>query len=199
VYLNRASYGNKIAVSTRASRAYFGRSSHLLTTAQAAFLARASAASVRASDPYRSPNDAIARQHSVAAADGDARVISPEQLKESLDERLALVRDRHIAVSPRLSFVEMALAASGGQARWCRRRSTAILQRDVVGIIRAQRDLLTPEPARRRLQRRAFVVARQPQTSEWVAWEGSGRLFRQRAWRGNKRGWLALVVSPARR
>ena len=168
MYLNRASYGNQIAGVERASRAYFGRSSHLLTTAQAAFLA---GLPQRPSgfNPYRSPNDAIARQHSVLRRMADARVISPEQLKESLDERLALVRDTSPFAAPH--FVEMALAASGGSAM-VQTTLDRDLQRDVVGIIRAQRDLLTRHGAFN-----VAVVVLDNATSEWVAWEGSGDYF----------------------
>ena len=168
MYLNRASYGNQIAGVERASRAYFGRSSHMLTPAQAAFLA---GLPQRPSgfNPYRSLNDAVARQRAVLRRMASGGIVTSDQLKEALDERLALVRDRSPFAAPH--FVEMALAASS-DATTIQTTLDRDLQADVVGIIRARRDLLTKHGAFN-----VAVVVLDNASSEWLAWEGSGDYF----------------------
>jgi penicillin-binding protein 1C len=168
MYLNRASYGNQIAGVQRASRAYFGRSSHMLTPAQAAFLA---GLPQRPSgfNPYRALNDAIARQRLVLRRMVAARVLTPAQAKEALDERLALVRDASPFSAPH--FVERALAAAGGNTD-VQTTLDRDLQADVAGIIRARRDVLTRHGASN-----VAVVVLDNTSAEWLAWEGSGDYF----------------------
>jgi len=164
MYLNRASYGNQIAGVERASHAYFGRPSKLLTPAQAAFLA---GLPQRPSgfNPYRSFNDAVRRQRSVLRRMAATHVLSDDQVKEALAERLVLVRDKSPFAAPH--FVEMALAAAG-DSRTVRTTLDRELQADVVGILRARRDLLTSHGAYN-----VAVVVLDNASSEWLAWEGS--------------------------
>jgi penicillin-binding protein 1C len=168
MYLNRASYGNQIAGVERASHAYFGRPSKLLTPAQAAFLA---GLPQRPSgfNPYRSFNDAVRRQRSVLRRMAATHVLSDDQVKEALAERLVLVRDKSPFAAPH--FVEMALAAAG-DARTVRTTLDRELQADVVGILRARRDLLTSHGAYN-----VAVVVLDNASSEWLAWEGSSDYF----------------------
>ena len=79
MYLNRASYGNQITGAERASRVYFGRSSRMLTAAQAAFLA---GLPQRPSgfNPYRSLSDATARQRVVLRRMSETGAITAAQL-----------------------------------------------------------------------------------------------------------------------
>ncbi len=168
MYLNRASYGNQIAGVERASRAYFGRPSRMLTPAQAAFLA---GLPQRPSgfNPYRNFADAIARQRFVLRRMTAAGVITSDQLKEANDERLTLVRDASPFAAPH--FVEMALATAGGNPT-VQTTLDRDLQADVVGIIRARRDLLTRHGAFN-----VAVVVLDNESAEWLAWEGSGDYF----------------------
>lgn len=168
MYLNRASYGNQVAGVERASRAYFGRSSQMLTPAQAAFLA---GLPQRPSgfNPYRSLGDALVRQRLVLRRMAAARALTPEQVKEALDERLALAHDASPFAAPH--FVEMALAAAG-QTTEVRTTLDRDLQADLVGIIRARKDLLAKHGAFN-----VAVVVLDNASAEWLAWEGSGDYF----------------------
>jgi penicillin-binding protein 1C len=168
MYLNRASYGNQMAGVERASRGYFGRSSHLLTPAQAAFLA---GLPQRPSgfNPYRSLNDAVARQRLVLRRMAAAGVLTPEQLNEAFAERLALVHEAAPFAAPH--FVEMAIAAAGERTT-VQTTLDRDLQADVVGIIRARRDLLRMHGAYN-----VAVVVLDNASAEWLAWEGSGDYF----------------------
>ena len=168
MYLNRASYGNQIAGVERASRAYFGRPAHMLTPAQAAFLA---GLPQRPSgfNPYRSFRDAAARQRFVLRRMAAAGIITSDQEKEAADERLSLVRDTSPFAAPH--FVEMALSAAGDRPA-VQTTLDRDLQADVVGIIRARRDLLTRHGAFN-----VAVVVLDNASSEWLAWEGSGDYF----------------------
>ena len=168
MYLNRASYGNQIAGVERASRAYFGRSSRMLTPAQAAFLA---GLPQRPSgfNPYRSLNDAVARQRLVLRRMAASGALTSEQAHEAIAERLALVHDPSPFSAPH--FVEMALAAAR-DARPVRTTLDRDLQADVNGIIRARRDLLTKHGAFN-----VAVVVLDNASAEWLAWEGSGDYF----------------------
>ena len=168
MYLNRASYGNQIAGVERASRAYFGRSSHMLTPAQAAFLA---GLPQRPSgfNPYRNFDEAMSRQRTVLRRMGASHALTAEQEKEAAGERLALVRDPSPFAAPH--FVEMALASAGG-VRSVRTTLDRDLQADIAGIIRARRDLLTRHGAFN-----VAVVVLDNASAEWLAWEGSGDYF----------------------
>jgi penicillin-binding protein 1C len=98
-----------------------------------------------------------------------AGVITPDQLKEAADERLALVRDASPFAAPH--FVEMALAEAGDNPA-VQTTLDRDLQADVVGIIRARRDLLTKHGAFN-----VAVVVLDNASAEWLAWEGSGDYF----------------------
>ena len=168
LYLNRASYGNQLAGVERASLAYFGRSSQMLTPAQAAFLA---GLPQRPSgfNPYRNLSDAVARQRLVLRRMADSGAITGEQLKEAMDERLALAHDASPFAAPH--FVEMAIAASADETT-IRTTLDRDLQADVTGIIRARRDLLARHGAYN-----VAVVVLDNASAEWLAWEGSGDYF----------------------
>ena len=168
LYLNRASYGNQLSGVERASRAYFGRPASMLTPAQAAFLA---GLPQRPSgfNPYRNFNDALARQRVVLRRMADERAITAEQLTEAMHERLTLVHDDSPFAAPH--FVEMAISASSG-ASSIETTLDRGLQADIVGIIRARRDLLARHGAYN-----VAVVVLDNASAEWLAWEGSGDYF----------------------
>ncbi|HTI37656.1 MAG TPA: penicillin-binding protein 1C [Vicinamibacterales bacterium] len=170
MYLNLASYGNQVSGAARASTLYFGVQPSMLTPAQAAFLAglpqRPSAF-----NPWRSTAAAISRQRDVLRRMEQAGVLSPEQLQAALGERLSL-ESRHPAfLAPH--FSEMVLA-DAPQPRPARIETTLDLdlQRDVEGIIDAQRESLAAHGAHN-----VAVVVLDNRTSEWLAWEGSGDYF----------------------
>jgi len=180
LYLNTASYGNQLTGAERASRAYFGGGTSVLTPAQAAFLA-ALPQRPTTLNPYRDPSRARRRQEGVIVQMGVQRLLSPEQVREALDERLTLVREPAVFVAPH--FVQRVLAQAArpghdgekgheGQERRISAIHTTLdadLQRIVQGIIRAERPALTRIGAHN-----VAVVVLANESAEWLAWEGSG-------------------------
>ena len=170
MYLNLASYGNQIAGAERASRAYFGRSSTLLTPAQAAFLA---GLPQRPSgfNPYRHREGAIARQHSVLRRMLKSKVLTPAEFSAAQQEHLVLTRTSAPFAAPHL--VKMALDRFGG-SRPGRIETTldSELQADVAGIIKSRRELLARHGAAN-----VAVVVLDNASADWLAWEGSGDYF----------------------
>jgi penicillin-binding protein 1C len=170
LYLNLAAYGNQIVGAGRASVAYFGCDPSMLTPAQAAFLA---GLPQRPSgfNPYRSRESAVARQREVLRRMHAAGMLSAEQLRESMDERLAFTRTAAPFVARH--FVERVLA-SLGDARPSKIETTldAGLQADVTGIIRSHRPSLDAHGAAN-----VAVVVLGNRDGEWLAWEGSGDYF----------------------
>jgi penicillin-binding protein 1C len=170
-YLNLASYGNQITGIERASQAYFGTSSGMLTTAQAAFLAglpqRPSAF-----NPYRSEALATSRQRVVLRRMAAVNAITGAELEEARAERLSLSRDGRPFLAPH--FVEMVLSQTSASARPARLVTTmdAALQREVAGIIRSHRRVLERHGAAN-----VAVVVLDNLRGEWLAWEGSGDYF----------------------
>jgi penicillin-binding protein 1C len=167
MYLNLASYGNQIAGAERASHAYFGRSSAMLTPAQAAFLA---GLPQRPSgfNPYRHRDSAIARQHSVLRRMMKTGVLTAAEFDEAGQERLVLARASVPFSAPHL--VAMALDRFGRTPP--ERIETTLdreLQADVAGIIRSRRELLARHGAAN-----VAVVVLDNVSADWLAWEGSG-------------------------
>jgi penicillin-binding protein 1C len=148
MYLNLAGYGNQITGVERASRAYFGTTSAMLTPAQAAFLA---GLPQRPSgfNPYRSRDAAISRQRVVLRRMQAEGGLTPEQLAEARDERLSFRPAASPFVAPH--FVEM------------------VLQADVIGVIDSHRHALRLHGAAN-----VAVVVLDNASGEWLAWEGSG-------------------------
>jgi len=170
LYLNLAPYGNQIHGAERASRAYFGSPTSLLTPAQAAFIAGLPQRPSRF-NPFRNPAAATARQRSIIDRMTVLGWLSEAQAAEAKSERLVFKRDEAAFVAPH--FVEMVLSSFTG-ARPNRVNTTldAGLQRDVQGIIRSLRPTLDTHRARN-----VAVVVLKNDTGEWLAWEGSGDYF----------------------
>jgi penicillin-binding protein 1C len=170
LYLNLAPYGNQIHGAERASRAYFGSSATVLTPAQSAFLAGLPQRPSRF-NPLRNPQSALARQKRVIGRMEALGLLNPSQAAEARAEQMTFRRDESTFVAPH--FVEMVLAGSTSP-RPPRVDTTldAALQRDVQGIIRMQRATLEKHRARN-----VAVVVLKNDTSEWLAWEGSGDYF----------------------
>ena len=170
LYLNLAAYGNQVVGAERASRAYFGCSTSMLTPAQAAFLA---GLPQRPSgfNPYRSFDAALVRQRAVLQRMANARALTTSQLQEARAERLTLTRESAPFRAPH--FVEMVLAAAGDE-RPARIQTTidAELQGDVRGVIKDQRPALAEHGAAN-----VAVVVLDNATGHWLAWEGSGDYF----------------------
>jgi len=165
LYLNLAPYGNQVTGAGRASRTYFGHDASLLTPAQAAFLA-ALPRRPSTDNPYRDPQRARARQQEVLSRMGAFGLITPERLREAEDERIALTREPAAFLAPH--FVQRLIAGP----RTARRITTtldAALQREVEGIIRAERPSLERHGAHN-----VAVVVLDNATGEWLAWDGSG-------------------------
>jgi penicillin-binding protein 1C len=168
LYLNLASYGNRIVGAERASQVYFGRSTRALTPAQAAFLA---ALPQRPStfNPFKSTDLALRRQRRILRRMETNGFLTPAQAAEAASERLALNRtDESFLVAPH--FVEMVLSQFR-PARPARIETTLDLelQRDVEGIIRSHRPVLDRHGAGN-----VAVVVLDNRRGEWLAWEGSG-------------------------
>jgi penicillin-binding protein 1C len=170
VYLSLASYGNQIIGFERASRAYFGADSRMLTPAQAAFLAGLPQRPTRF-NPYRNQTLAESRQRVVLARMHAAGALSAIQLDEARRERLNPARGERPFLAPH--FVEMVLTHAGRE-RPGRIETTldAGLQADITGII----DTYRPTLARHGAGNVAVVVLDNVR-GEWLAWEGSGDYF----------------------
>jgi penicillin-binding protein 1A len=99
LYLNQIYLGNGLYGVEAASRGYFGRSARDLTPAQAALLAALPKAPATY-DPRRSPEAAKRRRDAVLAMMADERVISADELRRSLREKLRLVPAEEPAGAP---------------------------------------------------------------------------------------------------
>jgi penicillin-binding protein 1C len=170
MYLNLASYGNQITGVERASRAYFGTGSHMLTAAQAAFLAGLPQRPT-AFNPYRALDLAQSRQRVVIRRMLAAGAITPVEAEHAVRERLNLARTDRPFLAPH--FVTMALEGAGS-LRPPRIETTLDrrLQADIVGIIRSHRPALLRHGAAN-----VAVVVLDNVRGEWLAWEGSGDYF----------------------
>ena len=170
LYLNLAAYGNQFTGAERASLAYFGVSSSMLTPAQAAFLA---GLPQRPSgfNPYRHADSARARQRVVLRRMAAVGALGADDLALALDERLTFAPTPAPFGAPH--FVEMVLASSG-ELRPARIETTldSALQADLAGILARHRDELRAHGAFN-----VAVVVLENATGEWVAWEGSGDYF----------------------
>jgi penicillin-binding protein 1C len=170
LYLNIAPYGNQVVGAGRASEVYFGVRPSLLTVAQSAFLA-ALPQRPSAYNPYNDPRPALRRQRRIIDALVHQKQISTAEAHTARNERLQIEPAARAFAAPH--FVEMVLSARGAE-RPARLQTTldAQLQATVVDIVRAQRELLLKHGAHN-----VAVVVLDNQTSEWLAWEGSGDYF----------------------
>jgi len=175
LYLNLAPYGNQIVGAERASSAYFGRLSASLTAAEAAFLAALPQQPSRF-NPWK---DTDARAAAAARA-RRGRILNEmaahgwldaQALRVARAERISLVHQSATAIAPH--FVERAVADTAtAHPRRVETTLDADLQRTVEGIIAAHRDTLDAHHAAN-----VAVVVLDNQSSEWLAWEGSGNYF----------------------
>ena len=170
LYLNLASYGNQTAGVARASRAYFGVSPAMLTTAQAAFLAGLPQRPTTF-NPWRNPASARGRQRAILARMAASGAIGAQQLAEARAERLVFSAPAPAFAAPH--FVEMALAAAGDRRPPILKTTLDLeLQREVEGVIDANRDQLRQHGAAN-----VAVIVLDNDRAEWIAWEGSGNYF----------------------
>jgi penicillin-binding protein 1C len=167
LYLNLAPYGNQIAGAERASRAYFGSDSSMLTPAQAAFLAALPQRPSRF-NPWRSLAHATARQRVVLARMERRGFLPASAAAIARAERLRLAEEDARFLAPH--FVGMVLADLP-DPKPTRVVTTldAALQRTIEGIVRSQRPLLEQHGATN-----VAIVVLDNTTSQWLAWEGSG-------------------------
>lgn len=164
LYLNLAPYGNRIKGVSRASRAYFGVVPENLTVAQAAFLASLPQRP-SAFNPIRDQKRARARQLSV---------LRQMKLPDDVYERAKREELRFTSASQpvvAMHFVERVLALQPKETV-VRTTLDAKLQRQIVGIISAQREDLLRHGAHS-----VAVAVLDNATGEWLAWEGSGDYF----------------------
>lgn len=167
MYLNLAGYGNQIRGVERASRAYFGTTSAMLTPAQAAFLA---GLPQRPSgfNPYRARDAAISRQGVVLRRMHQEGALTDDQLAQARAEQLVFRPAHSPFIAPH--FVEMVLAGEGASdAARIDTTLDAELQADVAGVIEGHRHALRLHGASN-----VAVVVLDNATGEWLAWEGSG-------------------------
>ena len=167
LYLNLAPYGNQIAGAERASHAYFGNDSSMLTPAQAAFLAALPQRPSRF-NPWRSLAQATARQRVVLARMERRGFLPASAAAVARAERLRLADEDARFLAPH--FVGMVLADLP-DPKPTRVVTTldAALQRTIEGIVRSQRPLLEKHGATN-----VAIVVLDNTTSQWLAWEGSG-------------------------
>jgi penicillin-binding protein 1C len=174
LYLNLAPYGNQLTGAGRASRAYFGHDVSLVTPAQAAFLA---ALPQRPSsyNPYRDQTRARRRQEYVIVRMGLLGTLTPDRVRDAMAERLALANEPGAFVAPHFVQRVMTSPPPDGrnpamtQPRRIQTTLDATLQREVEGVIRAERSSLERHGAHN-----IAVVVLDNTTGEWLAWEGSG-------------------------
>jgi len=159
LYLNLAPYGNRIDGVARASRAYFGCAPEQLTPAQAAFLASLPQRP-SAFNPLRDPEKARARQKRILARMPLTSAERERAVREEL--RFTAVQQPVLA----MHFIERLPRVSQ------RTSLDANLQRDVLGIIAAQRDTLLKHGAHS-----VAVAVLDNASGQWLAWEGSGDYF----------------------
>jgi penicillin-binding protein 1C len=164
LYLNRAPYGNRISGAARASRTYFGAAPSQLTASQAAFLA-ALPQRPGAFNPLRDAQRARPRQLAIL----DAMELGAEERILAKREQLRFAG--HAQPLLAMHFVERAIERAG-QAPRIETTLDARLQREVAGIVAAQRDTLLRHGARS-----VAVAVLDNATGEWLAWEGSGDYF----------------------
>ena len=167
LYLNLAPYGNQIAGAERASHAYFGVDTTMLTPAQAAFLAALPQRPSRF-NPWRSLAQATARQRVVLARMERRGFLPASAAGVARAERLRLLDEDARFLAPH--FVGMVLADLP-EPKPTRVVTTldAALQRTIEGIVRSQRPLLEKHGATN-----VAIVVLDNTTSQWLAWEGSG-------------------------
>ena len=167
LYLNLAPYGNQIAGAERASHAYFGSDTSMLTPAQAAFLAALPQRPSRF-NPWRSLAQATARQRVVLARMERRGLLPAAAAAVARAERLRLTDEDARFLAPH--FVGMVLAdlPDPKPARVVTTLDAA-LQRTIEGIVRSQRPLLETHGASN-----VAIVVLDNTTSQWLAWEGSG-------------------------
>jgi penicillin-binding protein 1C len=161
LYLNLAPYAAQTNGIVRASRRWFGCAPEDLTLAQAAYLAALP----------RRPNtrDAIPRQQLVLRRMLDEKFISRDEYSVALAERLRF--DRGVQPLIAAHFVERVRERTPAATRIVTTLDAA-LQRDVQGIIAAQRATLLRHGAHS-----VAVAVLDNRSGEWLAWEGSGDYF----------------------
>lgn len=170
LYLNLVEYGNQFVGAERASQGYFGISAGMATPAQAAFLAALPQQPSRF-NPFRDPRAALRRQRSLIRQMKIYGMLTAEQLREALDERLAIARHDPPFTAPH--FVEMVLDdLPGVRPERVRTSLDAALQAEVESIVRSQREALSAHGAEN-----VAVVVLDNERGEWLAWEGSGGYF----------------------
>jgi penicillin-binding protein 1C len=113
LYLNLASYGNQLVGAERASQAYFGSSTSLLTPAQAAFLAALPQRPSRF-NPYRDAERARARHRHVLARMRELGSLDAADTDRALAERLRFTHDEPAFLAPH--FVDMVLSHATADA-----------------------------------------------------------------------------------
>jgi penicillin-binding protein 1C len=165
LYLNLASYGNQLVGAERASQAYFGCSTSMLTPAQAAFLAALPQRPSRF-NPYRDADRARARHRHVLTRMCELGWLDAAEADHALAERLRFTHEQPAFLAPH--FVDMVLSRASAGA--CLETTLdASLQADVQGIIRSERADLERHGAHN-----VAVVVLDNASGEWLAWEGSG-------------------------
>ena len=166
LYLTLAPYGNQIAGIRRASLEYFGIEPAQLTPAQAAYLAALPQQPSRF-NPLVDVTRAQDRARRILRRMAKGGAIDSRALEASLAERITLAPPQTAFLAPH--FVQMVLQARGAQASRIVTTINAALQRDIEGIVAAQRPRLAEIGARH-----AAVVVLDNRSGEWLAWEGSG-------------------------
>ncbi|HEX7829722.1 MAG TPA: penicillin-binding protein 1C, partial [Thermoanaerobaculia bacterium] len=164
LYLNLAPYGNRITGAARASRAYFGVVPESLTVSQAAFLASLPQRP-SAFNPLNNPKSARARQQFILAK----MTLPRDEYERAKREELRFTPASQPVVA--MHFVERVLASQPKETT-VRTTLDAKLQREVAGIISAQRDDLLKHGAHS-----VAVAVLDNASGEWLAWEGSGDYF----------------------
>ena len=166
-YLAFAPYGNQVEGIARASTYYFGIPAADLTPAQAAYLAALPQQPGRF-NPRRDTDRARPRQHRILHRMAEEGLLDAEALQVALAEQVTVNVSDPESIAPH--WVQRALNdPAHTDLPSLTTTLDAGLQRTVLGILRAQREMLERHHAQQ-----VSVVVLDNQTREWRVWVTSG-------------------------
>jgi penicillin-binding protein 1C len=165
LYLNRAPFGGNIRGVEAAARIYFSKSAAEVSLAEAALLV----GMLRGPSVYRpdrNPEAAVARRNSILASLADRGVITPEQLRQALAEKLPPSRGSLPARAWHFALAALGDRKEGGTIRTTLESSVqALLERTLASALSS----MPPEVT-------AAGIVLDNDTGDILAYSGNGRL-----------------------
>jgi penicillin-binding protein 1C len=102
-YLNKIPFGSNIYGVEAASRAFFGKSAHFLTLAEAATLAPIPRSPNRLF-PYKYPQELLKKKEQLLALMKNKKIISDLELEKALQEKIEFKKEKREIFAPHFSF-----------------------------------------------------------------------------------------------